>query len=118
MVLLTLFAILLYNQKFNPSICIFAVFIIGNIFCSKEKYDTNLLKELLYARDKNRKQKKYARVIGADIKTNTFDIAKKFRPNENCFVFLTDENNHIKNIISKGEIIDDLFLDSDRKGLK
>ena len=107
-VLLTLFTVLLYNRKFNPSICIFVVFIIGNIFCSKEKYDTNLLKELLYARDKTKKQKKYARVIGVDEKTNTMDIAKKFRPNENCFVFLTDENSRIKNILSKDEIIDNL----------
>lgn len=108
-VLLTLFTVLLYNRKFNPSICIFVVFIIGNIFCSKEKYDTNLLKELLYARDKTKKQKKYSRVIGVDEKTNTMDIAKKFRPNENCFVFLTDENSRIKNILSKDEIIDNLY---------
>lgn len=117
-VLLMFLAILLYNQKFNPSICIFIVFIIGNIFCSKEKYDTNLLKELLYARDKNKRQKKYAKVIGADIKTNTMDIAKKFRPNENCFVFLTDENRHIKKIMSKEEIIDNLFENMDTKCLK
>ncbi len=117
-IILLFFAGLLYLKKFNPSLCIFILFIFGNIVFSKEKYDTNLLKELLYARDKTKKQKKYAKVIGADIKTNTMDIAKKFRPNENCFVFLTDENSHIKSIVSKGEIIDNLFENSDIKCLK
>ena len=118
MIVLTLFVVLLYNEEFNPSMCIFAVFIIGNIFCSKEKYDTNLLKELLYARDKTKKQRKYAKVIGEDIGTSTMDIAKKFRANENCFVFLTDENGQIQKMVSKEEIIDDLFVEFDIKRLK
>lgn len=117
-IILFFFAVLLYFKKFNPSLCVFSVFILGNIAFSKEKYDTNLLKELLYARDKTKRQKKYSKVIGADIKTSTMDIAKKFRPDENCFVFFTDENNHIKKIVSKGEIIDGLFENMDTKCLK
>ena len=118
MVVLLFFTVLLYYNSFNPSMCIFFIFIIGNVLFSKEKYNTNLLKELLYTGNKKKSRAKYARVIGADEKISTLDIAKKFRPNEKCFVFITDENNNIKNIISKEKIIEDLLYAAEEKILK
>ncbi len=109
---LSFFSILLYMQKFNPSLCIFAIFLVGNMIFSKEKYDTNLLKELLYAREKNsKKQISKARIFGVCDKTSEFDIAKKFRPSERCFVFVTDNNNSVKKILSKEQIIQNLLAD-------
>ena len=111
LVLMTLFAVFLYLQKFNPSLCIFAVFLIGNVIFSKEKYDTNLLKELLYAREKrSKKSTSYAKVLETDYKTPKIEIAKKFKPCEKCFVFLTD-NSKIKEIISKEQIVEYLLRD-------
>ncbi len=111
-VILALFAAFLCLREFNPSFLIFCVFIIGNIIFSKEKYDTNLLKELLYAREKKDRNKvKYAKVIGANSKATKVEIAKKFRPSNQCFVFLIDDTYHIKEILSKEEIIDDLLKD-------
>lgn len=110
-VLMTFFVILLYLEKFNPSLCIFAVFLIGNVIFSKEKYDTNLLKELLYAREKkNKNSTGYAKVLETDYKTPKIEIAKKFKPCEKCFVFLTD-NSQIKEIISKEQIVECLLKD-------
>lgn len=109
---LSFFAVLLYTQKFNPSMCIFAAFLVGNIIFSKEKYDTNLLKELLYARENNsKKQISKARVLKAYEKTPEIDIAKKFRPSEQCFIFMTDKDNSIKKILSKEQIIQNLLAD-------
>ncbi len=111
-IVLLFFSYLLYIEQFNPSMCIFIVFLIGNIIFSKEKYDTNLLKELLYAREKNNEKKtKYAKLIGADEKTSLIEVAKKFRPNSKCFVFITNEDNKIKEIKTKEEIIDGLLKD-------
>ena len=111
-VVLIFFSVLLYKQEFNPSLCIFATFLVGNIIFSKEKYDTNLLKELLYAREKNtEKQISKARILGTYEKTSEIDIAKKFRPSERCFVFVTDKDNCIKKILSKEEIIENLLAD-------
>ncbi len=111
-VVLSFFSILLYMQKFNPSLCIFAAFLVCNIIFSKEKYDTNLLKELLYAREKNyKKQISKARILGAYDKTSEIDIAKKFRPSERCFVFVTDKDNSVKKILSKEQIIQNLLAD-------
>ncbi len=115
-IVLILFSVFLYYNSFNPSMCIFAVFIVGNVLFSKEKYNTNLLKELLYIGNKNVQKVKYAKVIGADEKTPTLDIAKKFRPNEKCFVFITDENDIIKQIITKEKIIGDLLYTMDKRG--
>ncbi len=111
-VVLLLFAALLYMQEFNPSLCIFAAFLVGNIIFSKEKYDTNLLKELLYAREKgSTRQISKARILGTYDKTSEIDIAKKFRPCERCFIFVTDKDNCVKNILSKEQIIENLLAD-------
>ena len=111
-ILMLFFFCLLYVGKFNPSMCIFSAFLLGNIFFSKEKYDTNLLKELLYARRKNDENKtKYAKLIGADEKTSYIEIAKKFCPHDKCFVFITDEESKIKEIKTKEEIINNLLKD-------
>lgn len=111
-VVLAFFSILIYMQKFNPSLCIFAAFLIGNIIFSKEKYDTNLLKELLYAREKNYKNRiSKARILGVHDELSEIDIAKKFRPSERCFVFVTDKNNRVKEILSKEQIIQNLLAD-------
>lgn len=109
-VVLSFFAYLLYLNRFNTSLCLFVLFLMGNIVFSKEKYDTNLLKELLYAREKREENKaKYAKVLGANINTSKIEIAKKFRPREKCFVFVTDTDNHINDILSKEEIIENLL---------
>lgn len=108
--IISLFAFLIYENSFNPSFCIFLVFLVGNIFFSKEKYDTNLLKELLYAREKCGKKISAASLVGADINTPDIEIAKKFRPGKKCFVVLTD-GFFVKEVKTKEQIIGELLDD-------
>lgn len=108
MIIIAFFVFLMYNNSFNPSLCIFLAFLVGNIFFSKEKYDTNLLKELLYARDKCENGTAEAAVIGADKNTPNVEIAKKFRPGKRCFVVLTD-GAAVKNIKTKEQIVNELL---------
>lgn len=91
---------------FNPSACFFAAFALGGAVCSREKYNTTLVKELLYARKKRTPAKAYtAKVIGADEQTDITEIAKQFNLSSNYFVFFTDNKNKICDIKTEEEII-------------
>ena len=104
------FGYLIYKNRFNPSFCIFAAFIIGNIFMSKEKYNSSLLKELLYCRRKKDKNKAYnAKIIGADESIKLIDIAKKFNMSSKYFVMITDKEDKVKKIKTEEEIINDIL---------
>lgn len=101
---------LLHINRFNPSVCIFAAFILGNILVSGEKYNTSLLKELLYSRKKSAMNKPYkAKVFGAFEGVNMIEIAKRFNMSSNYFVVFTDDNNRVKKIMSEEEIINSIL---------
>lgn len=101
---------LTYMNKFNPSVCIFAAFVLGNVFVSKEKYNTSLVKELLYCKKKRIGGKAYkAGVIGADKNTGYLDIAKKFNMSSNYFVVFTDGNDRVERVMSEEEIVGKLL---------
>lgn len=96
--------------KFNPSACFFAAFVLGGAVCSREKYNTTLVKELLYSRKKRIPQRAYsAKVIGADTKTESLEIAKHFNLSSNYFVIFTDGENKITDIKTEDEIIEKLL---------
>ncbi len=101
---------IIYTNKFNPYFCIFAAFILGNVFVSREKYNLTLIKELVYCRQKHSKKKPYkAKIIGASDSTALLDIAKKFNMSSNYFVVYTDNKSKVKCIETEEEIIDALI---------
>lgn len=101
---------LIYINSFNASACFFSAFILGNVICSREKYNRTLVKELLYCRKKKATNKPYiAKIIGADIKTKNIEIAKKFNMSSSYFVVVTDEKNSVCKIKTEEEIINSLL---------
>ena len=57
----------------------------------------------------NYKKPNIAKIIAADQDVSKIDIIKKFRLCERYFVFITDENQKIKTILSQEEILTDLL---------
>ncbi len=113
--LLAVCAKLIYINSFNPSICIFIAFIIGNILISREKYNKSLLKELLYCRDKKLGKRAYnAKIIGCDEKTKMLEVAKKFNQADNYFVIFTNEKKKVTKILSEDEIISALLSENSK----
>lgn len=109
-VLIFLSLCFIYLNSPNPSLCIFASFILGNVFFSKEKYNTTLLKELLYSKKKKNINKPYhLELIGADERVEKVEIAKEFKMSRDYLVVLTDKNKKVKKIITEDEIIDGLL---------
>lgn len=105
-------AMLVYTNNFNPSICIFAFFLIGNMLISKEKYNKNLLKELLYCRNKKNNKYSYnAKIVACRGRENLLGAAKKFNQADNYFVFVTDGKS-VEEILSEEEVIDELLMNN------
>lgn len=101
---------LVYSNCFNASVCFFAAFILGNVICSREKYNKSFVKELLYCRKKKTPDKPYsAKIIGAGKETKYIEIAKKFNMSSSYFVMLTDEKNRVTEIKTEDEIINSLL---------
>ena len=109
--ILTAFSVyIVINGGFNPSVCFFAAFALGGAVCSREKYNTTLVKELIYSRKKRTPGKAYsAKIIGADSHTDNAEIAKQFNLSSNYFVLFTDSKNNVTDIKTEDEIIKTLL---------
>lgn len=106
---------MIYINSFNASACFFSAFALGNVVCSREKYNSTLVKELVYCRKKRTSNTPYnAKLIGADKKTKYIDIAKKFNMSSSYFVVFTD-NNRISDIKTEEEIINSLLVEDRQK---
>ena len=89
---------------------ILAAFALGGAVCSREKYNTTLVKELIYSRKKRTPGKAYsAKIIGADSHTDNAEIAKQFNLSSNYFVLFTDSKNNVTDIKTEDEIIKTLL---------
>ena len=95
----------LYKNEFNVSMCIFALFLVGNVFMSKEKYNYDFIKELTCNRKKSKMQVYKAKIIGAKKGTGLVEIAKEFNFSSNYFVMLVNDKNHCVDIMSEEEVI-------------
>ncbi|MDY3928330.1 MAG: hypothetical protein SOZ34_03095 [Clostridia bacterium] len=91
--------------EFNASLCIFTAFVAGNIIFSKEKYNRNFLKELLYCKNKRNTNIYNAKIIGAAEESSYPEIAKKINMSDNYFIIFTNENQKVTKIMSEDELI-------------
>ena len=89
----------------NSSLCIFIVFLIGNILFSREKYNQNFLKELLYCKNKKSQHAYNAKILGAKNDADYTEIAKKLNMADSYFIIFTNENQKVTKIMSEDELI-------------
>ena len=100
---------LLYINKFNFSILIATIFLLGNIFTTKEKYNLELTRELMFYKQKDKK--KIKRVKGYQIKwdANYKELIKNFSRSNNYIIFKEDKNGKISEILTETHIIDSIL---------
>ena len=96
---------ILIDAGFNSSLCIFMAFALGNVIFSKEKYNQNFLKELLYCKNKKNKPVYNAKILGASENSLYPDIAKKMNMSDNYFIIFTNQNQKVTKILSEDELI-------------
>ncbi len=96
-----------YVAKFNFSMVIMCVFLVGSIFCASEKYDVDFVKELVFSyKDKNMRR---IRHTIADKREEMQNIVKKFSKNSYNVVYLTDDTGKICNVLTEKEIINKML---------
>ena len=94
----------MYITKFNFSVLLFSVLMIGNIFTQSEKYNVDLTKTLMF----NNKKKKSVRHIVVENECNYCDIVDKFIPKDYNVVYIVSDDGKVKDIITETQVIDKL----------
>lgn len=99
----------LIKNKFNFSILLAVVFLTGNIFTNKEKYNLEFTRELMYYKIKDKKEIK--RVKGYQIKWNANykELAKNFSRCDHYIIFKEDKNGKIEKILTEKHIIEEIL---------
>ncbi len=108
--ILIIFELILFiKSKFNFSILIASIFLTGNIFTNKEKYHIDFTKELLFYKNKNKKQIK--KVITYLIKENEDykEVAKNFAQGKHYLIFKENNKGKVKEVLTEREIIEKIF---------
>ncbi len=100
---------LLIKNKFNFSILLAVIFLTGNIFTNKEKYNLEFTRELMFYKMKDKK--KIKRVKGYQIKydVNYKDLAKDFSRCNHYIIFKEDKNGKINEILTERHIIEEIL---------
>ncbi|MGN0149732.1 MAG: site-2 protease family protein [Clostridia bacterium] len=96
----------LYVTHFNYSILFLSVFLLGNIFTQKEKYNVDYVKELMFYERKNSKRiRHHISSLDEDYRIT----AKKFNAGTYSVVYYIDKNGKISKTMTEREIIDKIL---------
>ena len=96
-----------YISRFNFSMVIMCVFLVGSIFCASEKYDVDFVKELTFSyKDKNMGRIRHTIV---DNREELQNIVKKFSKNSYNVVYLTNDTGKICSVLTEKEIINKML---------
>ena len=100
---------LLNKNNFNFSILLITIFLTGNIFTNKEKYNLEFTRELMFYKQKDKN--KIKRVKGYQIKwdANYKELAKNFSRCDNYIIFKEDKKGEIKEILTEKHIIEEIL---------
>jgi len=100
---------LLYKNKFNFSILLITIFLTGNIFTNKEKYNLEFTRELMCYKQKDKN--KIKRVKGFQIKwdANYKELAKNFSRCNHYIIFKEDKKGEIKEILTEQHIVEEIL---------
>ncbi len=108
-ILISLQTYLLCKNKFNFSILLITIFLTGNIFTNKEKYNLEFTRELMFYKQKDKN--KIKRVKGYQIKwdANYKELAKDFSRNNHYIIFKENKKGEIKEILTERHIIEEIL---------
>lgn len=108
--LLVLYEIyLMALSRFNFNLVFICVFLIGNIFTAKEKYQIDYIKELMYYYKKNNFKIKKAKSLLIKVDTEYREIIKNFSLGNTYIVFKEDSNGKICEILTEKEILEKIL---------
>ncbi len=90
----------------NFSYYFFLIFLCGNLFTAKEKYNPDILRELIFS---NKSGKRRARVMVAEHGENVREILSEFTNNRYNILCILGENGKIEKFVSEREVLEGLL---------
>ena len=102
---------LAYQSHWNYSMLIFCIFLLGNILCTREKYNLDFIRELLFYKEKGL-QYKNQRVKTVLLREGVSPrcAAERFTLGSYYIIFCVDQNGRIKRIMTETELMEELML--------
>ncbi len=97
---------LIIVSKFNFSIIYVSIFLTGNLFTNKEKYFLDFTKELMFYKEKDKKQIKKVKTLLIKDNTSYKDLIKSFAIGNYYVVFKENKNGIIDEVLTEREIIE------------
>lgn len=100
---------LIWNSAFNFSVIFLCVFLIGNIFTQKEKYNIDFVKELMFYKEKGKEYHKLQVQTGvAGHGEDLRKIAQRFRLGSFFIIFLLNPKGEIEDILTETQVIEEI----------
>ena len=102
---------LAYQSRWNYSMLIFCIFLLGNVLCTREKYNLDFIRELLFYKEKGL-QYKNQRVKTVLLREGASPryAAERFTLGSYYIIFCVDQNGRIKRIMTETELMEELML--------
>ena len=98
-----------YATRYNYSVLLLAVFMVGNVFTQREKYNTAFLHELMFYREKPVRR---AKLIAAREGDDPRETARLFVPGRFAVVCTVDDEGRVKGWRTEREIIDGIVSET------
>lgn len=98
-----------FYKKFNYSLCFLCIFLLCNIIMTKEKYNIDFLKELLYSRE-NKKLGKKVKILSAGEGADLKRIASEFAGMYYYIVFFVNSRGKVTEMLTETEIVEKICL--------
>lgn len=108
-VLITIQIYMLYKNKFNFSILLITIFLIGNIFTNKEKYNIEFTRELMFYKQKDRNKIKKVKAYQIKCDANYKELAKEFSRCNHYIIFKENKKGEIREILTERNIIEEIL---------
>lgn len=96
----------LFWEQQNFSVLFLFIFIIGNIFTQKEKYNIDFIKELMFYMEKGKQYKKQnVKILVRNKNDNLRTLAKQFTIKDFFIVFFLNNDGSIEDVVTETQII-------------
>lgn len=94
------------RSHFNFSICFFVFFLIGNIFTSREKYNIDFVRELMFYQEKGKTfRNKQVRTVMLQKGDSARELAKTFTLGSYYVIFVVDGEGRIDDILTETQMM-------------
>ena len=97
---------ILYQNQFHFSICFFVIFLLGNIFSAREKYNIDFVKELMFYQEKGKKfRNKQVKTVMLQKGDSERLLVQNFCTGHYYIIFIVTPTGEIDDILTETQLM-------------